>query len=300
MKPVYQFNDVARWRGYRLVLEQTFSSDYFFEEYRLVMAIDHWRSNKLKKNKKRVTESHMRSDLARYLFLSKYARGRNVGPDTIREHIDRLDFSPENQSLWDQIDILIYIAEGTWMDIQLAPGDIMYVGRFEREERLPILWIVFSVNLEQKYLRLHAWSRSLMTDLLYQSYFEHGEEIPPRSAGRYVLSKLLDLSRVDVMYTSPKESTLHVLGKMAGPTVLDREWLIWLEEGNVHGEECQINVTNHMRLAWSEDVEVIDLTRCILCNAPNAGFYTEHLGQGIRFCGARASRTASAQGLLGQ
>lgn len=248
------------------------------------------------------------------ISLNPIVRKKDFDLVKVRANIDALvtyDTDEKQKFLGSQCHILNYIINGNWRSVQLLPGDKIYMIEFGPEGNFPLIWAAVSVNLEKKYMRLHGWAKSLFSEIYYSCFLE---QPLPRRLGTFFLSMVVGIFQSNKIYLQAlpyTESLLKDILKFNPPAeqveearkkkiklrpVLDVE--TDLDKEQAAGEPEYFLVNEALKKARDDHL----ISECILCGAENAGFYFPHLGQATRFCGAcpLASRTASAQGLLGQ
>lgn len=276
------------------------TSNVFFAEYKMAVMTQHYYlGHKMSKDREEVavTTSQYLGDIQLIAATSAFGMTRNVPPP--KEAVNRLersvvdrtnratDAKAEKDKLLEKANILTYIAHGNWQAHTPLKDDKYMLLWFGKEENLPLVWFVVSIN--ETYMRLHAWSRSLLTPYLYKLYYEN--EDAPGMAGVTALSFMLFTFRKqgrNTLYGEFLKPSMSIFGKISEKLVQSVQKT---NDREANLEPQKVKITGKLINAFKDpskakfDEEAISLGSCILCQAPNAGYYMAHLGKDIRFCG---------------
>jgi hypothetical protein len=315
MNPIVTLNRESHpWHGYSFYgvsIKDRLFSPSFFNEYRMaVQARDFTLGNKDIGNKIATKETYI-DTVVKFARLSEFGKDRPPpGPDAIKR-LARIipdrpahsqDAKRRKQKLMDNASILTYIVEGDWQTHPFEKTDPLDLTNdddkvallwFGKHPDLPLIWFVISYK-NTEYMRLHAWSRSILTPYLYELYFE--QESAPSRAGVMALSWLLHIMRCKRLYGEFLPGSISVFKRMDTRFTNAKAVQTEKEYEEAIGDPQVIEITDDMKYAhldqekidFEDEIDIITVNQCVLCGAHNAKYYMAHTGPDVRYCGKKS------------
>lgn len=300
--------NTPQWKGYIVIknITQTLSDTSFYYEYmitrRMMILKKPWQDQK----------GFMKplEDLQELLLNTLSSPSFNPNKIPLEDLEARIKGSIKKLSQFDlrfagtlvpQTTMLDYLSEGNWKYKNFSANDVVYSIRIEDEKtRLPLVWMVISVNIPLKAMRLHVWSNSL---LVYFIRLLKLQEIPLYgNFGPYILGYVIHLFRnvATRLYYTPysrnsitTQVTTNVLAKLTGGKDTKQIAPLDVDQDKSLGEAFFIELTDDVKNAYQNvNVRPSTVEMCITCEEKVGVVYTEEYGRGIRFCGEECFFTA--------
>ncbi len=253
----------SKWNGYKIWLSdmtETRSHNDFFAEYKMAKAAMDYAVRNQTRDGDLIKKQNYVDNIITIARASMFGlQKRSPTQSAIKTLTDSVYDSSQGQQkrvkvekdiLFRQANILLYMGDGEWQSKRYEYGDRIYLFRFGKEKHLPMLWFILSMNEHGKYLRLHGWSRSILTPYLLKLYTEN--EKVPAAIGTFALAWLIHIVRYkrQRLYGEFLTGSIKVLQKM-DPTTQVKSVPKELED-DAGGEPQYVELTRELTHAHLE------------------------------------------------